>query len=451
MAEINDFNVTDASNTARWPEGMAPSAVNNAGRADEGILARWHKDTNGSVASTGSANAYVFAANQTLSAYYDGLEIVFDANFTNTGAATLNVDAVSAASIVLQNGDALEGGEILSGMKAHVLYDGTNWQLLNPVRQAVVYDQNDNELVKYTTTASAVNEITVTNAATGNDPSITATGDDTNIDLNLAGKGTGQVLLNGINPFRGTIDGLTFSMAADADHDMTLAVGICIDDNNSELLQLASALTKQIDAIFAEGNNAGGMFTGTVAADTTYHLILITKDADGTVDWGYDTSVTGANAPTGWTARRRLGSRLTQSAAANLIPTSQKGDIVYVQDLTDQDTTVTSVTTTTTPSTHTLNGVPSGVELRLYGTAFNTQSLNPSGVGVFDFDVTTLVSGNGVFDVYNNGNAQVNGEGTGRFEAWCNASAQVKMAIDTGDSDPTVFVRGWTDLRGKDA
>ena len=52
--EITDLKITDASNTDRWPEGMSPSAVNNAGRALEGILARWFEDTNGSIISTGT-------------------------------------------------------------------------------------------------------------------------------------------------------------------------------------------------------------------------------------------------------------------------------------------------------------------------------------------------------------------------------------------------------------
>lgn len=130
MAEINDLNVTDASNTARFPENQAASSVNNGARALEGIIARWNKDTDGSVASTGSANAYVMAANQTLSAYYDGLTVTFDANFTNTGAATLNVDSVSADSIVWPDGRALVGNEIVSGGKYTVRHDGTNWQLV---------------------------------------------------------------------------------------------------------------------------------------------------------------------------------------------------------------------------------------------------------------------------------------------------------------------------------
>jgi len=56
-----------------------------------------------------------------------------------------------------------------------------------------ILDSNENELVKGTATASAVNEITVTNAATGNGPTISATGSDTNIDLNIEAKGTGIV------------------------------------------------------------------------------------------------------------------------------------------------------------------------------------------------------------------------------------------------------------------
>lgn len=52
------------------------------------------------------------------------------------------------------------------------------------------------ELLKFSETASAVNEITITNAATGGNPDISATGDDTNIDLSLTAKGTGEIALN---------------------------------------------------------------------------------------------------------------------------------------------------------------------------------------------------------------------------------------------------------------
>ncbi|CAB4156109.1 hypothetical protein UFOVP670_55 [uncultured Caudovirales phage] len=61
-----------------------------------------------------------------------------------------------------------------------------------------INDVNGNELVRVSATASAVNEITVANAAAGAAPVISATGNDTNISLNLAGKGSGTVQAGGV-------------------------------------------------------------------------------------------------------------------------------------------------------------------------------------------------------------------------------------------------------------
>lgn len=60
-----------------------------------------------------------------------------------------------------------------------------------------ILDANGNELVKFIPEAAAVNEITIVNSATGNEPVIAATGGDANIDLGLAAKGTGVVRANG--------------------------------------------------------------------------------------------------------------------------------------------------------------------------------------------------------------------------------------------------------------
>ena len=53
------------------------------------------------------------------------------------------------------------------------------------------------ELLSFSETASAVNEFTITNAATGNGPRFSATGGDANIDLDLLAKGTGTVTIRG--------------------------------------------------------------------------------------------------------------------------------------------------------------------------------------------------------------------------------------------------------------
>jgi hypothetical protein len=60
-----------------------------------------------------------------------------------------------------------------------------------------IADENGNEQIIFQTTSSAVNQFDVTNAATGNPPSIKATGGDSNIDFNISAKGTGHVTVLG--------------------------------------------------------------------------------------------------------------------------------------------------------------------------------------------------------------------------------------------------------------
>ena len=69
----------------------------------------------------------------------------------------------------------------------------TSPALTTPRITTGINDANGAELIKVTATASAVNEVTLANAATGNKPTITASGTDTNVTMKLAGKGTGSV------------------------------------------------------------------------------------------------------------------------------------------------------------------------------------------------------------------------------------------------------------------
>jgi len=59
-----------------------------------------------------------------------------------------------------------------------------------------IADDSGNEYLKFAKTASAVNEITITNSATGNSPDLSATGGDTNIGLSITTKGTGLIKFN---------------------------------------------------------------------------------------------------------------------------------------------------------------------------------------------------------------------------------------------------------------
>lgn len=71
----------------------------------------------------------------------------------------------------------------------------TDAQLTTPKVTTSINDTNGNEVIKTPATAAAVNEVTITNAATGDAPQIAATGGDTDIDLAIKGKGSGSVKL----------------------------------------------------------------------------------------------------------------------------------------------------------------------------------------------------------------------------------------------------------------
>ena len=72
----------------------------------------------------------------------------------------------------------------------------TNKTLTAPKIGTSILDTNGNELLILTATGSAVNELTLANAASSYAPTITASG-ETNVSINLVPKGTGQVQIAG--------------------------------------------------------------------------------------------------------------------------------------------------------------------------------------------------------------------------------------------------------------
>jgi len=79
-----------------------------------------------------TVNDYVATMPDTRVANAQGDEVVFEASHTNTGAATLQVDANAARAIIRFDGSALSGGEIVSGLIYALRYDasGTRFQLM---------------------------------------------------------------------------------------------------------------------------------------------------------------------------------------------------------------------------------------------------------------------------------------------------------------------------------
>lgn len=132
---------------------------------------------------------------------------------------------------------AHSNGAVIAGVisQAHIKrlkerLDGTDTTanvtvMTSPKILTSINDTNGNESVKMTATASAVNEVTITNAATTGAPKVAATGDDTNIDLDLEAKGTGKINFNAhYGDIVADADGatITFNMATGSRHGVTL-------------------------------------------------------------------------------------------------------------------------------------------------------------------------------------------------------------------------------------
>jgi hypothetical protein len=134
---------------------------------------------------------------------------------STTNAETLQLKAVSGSGatvtwatddkgwkVIYVDGVATNTGvyEAALGEANEVTLTGTetltNKTLTSPKIGTNILDTNGNELLNLTATGSAVNEITLANAASGGAPSLTASG-ETNVSLNLVPKGTGQVQING--------------------------------------------------------------------------------------------------------------------------------------------------------------------------------------------------------------------------------------------------------------
>lgn len=210
----------------------------------------------------------------------------------------------------------------------------TNMPLTTPKITTSINDANGNEVIKTPATASAVNEITVTNATTTNAPEISATGGDTNIDLKLAGKGTGKVKISNAYTLPSS-DGtanqvlltngsgvLSFGSATNTDgwistsetwtyasaSTFTVTGDVTVKYQKGTRLQFTQTSVKY--AVVVGSSHAGGTTTVTIAVNTDYTIAnaAITSpyysyDAS---PQGYPTSFSFTGVLTGFAAGRNL-------------------------------------------------------------------------------------------------------------------------------------------------
>ena len=229
-SSLYDWSTTAANNASitgssiNWAENQAPSTINNSAREEMREVALWRDLLGGAKIATGT-NTLALTTGLTLAAYAQGMMFAFENTTQNTGAVTINVDTIGAKDIKKFHDQALVSGDLEAAGIYLIAYEATagNFQLLSPVSSgagiaSVVADTTPQlggqldvngqdlgdgtlELLKFSETGSAVNEFTIANAASGAGPTLSATGTDSNVDINISAKGTGVVTVSSsMNP-----------------------------------------------------------------------------------------------------------------------------------------------------------------------------------------------------------------------------------------------------------
>jgi len=186
--------LVDAVSAAASATAAAASAVTASNHKDSAATAKAAAETaetNAATTLTTFQRQYHGAASSDPTSNLDAGDLYFNTSSGNmkvhNGSAFIDVvSAVGNLANVVEDTTPQLGGNLDTNSQ-NILIDDAHF----------IADENGNEQIIFQTTSSAVNQLDVTNAATGNAPEISATGGDTNISLKLTPKGTGQVLLDG--------------------------------------------------------------------------------------------------------------------------------------------------------------------------------------------------------------------------------------------------------------
>jgi hypothetical protein len=216
----------------------------------------------------------------------DGIEKTYIVSNGTTGAFTVQFKTATGTGVTFATTDKTikevfaDGTNIVdTGTVSETgVQTLTNKTLTTPVI-AQINDANGNEELIFTATASAVNEITLANAATGNNPTLTASGGDTNVGITLTPKGAlGRITSNGETKIFGVVEAVTVSTTYVTAFTYDLLTQAVYFQN----VNLGSNFTVNF-----RGNSANAL-NAAMAVGESVTAALITKQANTTF---YNTSV----------------------------------------------------------------------------------------------------------------------------------------------------------------
>ena len=163
--------------------------------------------------------------------------------------------------------------------------------------------------------------------------------------------------------------------ATDANNDIDFSAGNAPLNDGSGQILLSSTLVKRLDATWAEGTGNGGLFNGTAvpkATNTWYYLFAIVNTTTGATDAGFDSSVSGANVPSGWKISKILHAIKTDgTGSGNILQGKFYSDGWFYYNSEQQEYTSTSTTAGTFIN---LSFAPKDIISKAYFTALATNN-----------------------------------------------------------------------------
>ncbi len=258
---INNGTVDPSIN---WVEGMPRAAVNNSARSMMAAMAKNRNLLNGSIVTTGTANAQAFSSGVGYTSVPTNLAVLLKIGpgLTNTNATvTLNMDGIGPVTVLHQNGAGLWIGELLASTLVLFIFNGTNWIVIGATwaqGQIPATGGNDNatagnigEFISSTAPVGA--PVTLAPATPGNVTSISLTAGDWNVAgliSFISPLGTAFQMIAGISLVSATmppVDGSAGSIA--------VAYSVLPASNSLATCRFSLAITT---TVFLVGSVAGG-------------------------------------------------------------------------------------------------------------------------------------------------------------------------------------------------
>jgi hypothetical protein len=393
----------------------------------------------------GTADAITLSPSPAITAYAAGQKFSFIASGDNTGAVTVNVSSVGSKSVTKRGSTALVAGEIVSGSIVSIQYDGTQFQLLNVFTTKFLDTlfrlQDDGDATKQL--AFQLSGITTATTRT-----ITVQDEDGTLALTSEFTYSNVAGSDGRMPLpRMWISGLVISNnVSDANNDIDISAGECRDATNAHNLILAASLTKQLDAAWAVGTNAGGLDTGAKANSTWYFVWLIKRSDTGVVDALFSTSSTAPTMPTNYDYKRLIGAVRTDGSSNILAFSALETDGGGIESLwSDPPLDVNDATPGTAANLRTLS-VPTGIKVWAWVNAYLTVGAATHGLYLSSPDVIdeAASAGAGVAPLASlaMGATSTSNPTHGPLRIRTNTSSQIR-ARQTVNSQQSIVTLGW--------